>query len=130
MKEKKSVRSKWLTIRLSEEEEKRLKKICSHTTARGLSEYARKVLLQKPVTVLYRNASADQFLAEMLGLKTELNAIGINLNQAVHRLHTIDRAGEVKAWGLATQACQKGLQLKTEQILEKLSEIHALWLQK
>jgi hypothetical protein len=130
MKEKKPVRVRWLTVRLSKEEEDALLKLFRKTTCRSLSEYGRTVLLKEPVIVLHRNASADDFLEEMVGLKRELNAIGNNFNQAVHRLHTLDKIPEIKAWLIVNESIQKMVLKKTEEILLKLTQIHALWLQK
>ena len=130
MKEKRKIRSRWLTVRLSEEEERELQRLCSQTTAKGLSEYARAVLLKEPVIVRYRNASADEFLNQMLGLKAELNAIGNNLNQAVHKLHTLDQIPDIKVWAVRNEMIQAELQKKTAEILEKLSHIYTLWSQK
>jgi hypothetical protein len=81
-KEKKQIRSKWLTIRLSEAEESKLNKFFKRTTSNSLSEYGRDVLLKQPVTVLCRNQSADDFLSEMILLKKELNAIGNNFKNS------------------------------------------------
>lgn len=130
MNEKKPLRDRWLTIRLSKEEEKTLLELQSRTTCRSLSEYGRNVLLKEPVIVLHRNASADDFLEEMVGLKGELNAIGNNVNQAVHRLHTLDKVPEVKAWLLVNENIHKKVLQKTEEILRKATEIHQLWLLK
>jgi DNA-binding HxlR family transcriptional regulator len=47
MKETKMIRKKWLTIRLNEEEEKKLLEFFQKSTAQGLSEYARGVLLKR-----------------------------------------------------------------------------------
>ena len=127
MKEKKPLRDRWLTIRLSSAEEDTLLKLCEKTTCRSLSEYGRKVLLKEPVVVLYRNGSADDFLEEMVGLKKELNAIGNNFNQAVHRLHTFDKFPDVKLWLLMSESQRGALLKKTEEILQKLSQIHQLW---
>ena len=55
MKETKKVRSKWLTIRLNEDEEKKLNQFMTRTTCNALSEYARDVLLKEPVNIIYRN---------------------------------------------------------------------------
>lgn len=130
MKEKKSIRSKWLTIRLSEAEEAKLLQLYQSTTAQGLSEYARTVLLQKPVTVIYRNASADDFLDQMVGLKTELKAIGNNFNQVVHQLHRLNHFSEIRAWVILNEASRRTLEKKTAEILEKLAQIYTLWSQK
>jgi hypothetical protein len=60
-------------------------------TDRKLSQYARKVLLAKLITVNQRNQSLDYFMAEMIVLRNELNAIGNNYDQAVKRLHTLEQ---------------------------------------
>lgn len=54
------------------------------------------VLLKKPVTINYRNQSADEILSAMRQLKKELNDVGNNFNQAVHKLHTLDTVPEIK----------------------------------
>lgn len=129
MKEKAPLRNRWLTIRLSQEEEKALLKLQAKTTCLSLSEYGRKVLLHEPVAVLIRNASADDFLEEMVGLKKELQAIGKNFNQAVQRLHTLDKTGDLKAWLLMSENQRTTLLKKIDEILQKLTQIHAQWLQ-
>lgn len=127
MKENKALRSRWLTIRLTEDEEKKLVTLAGKTTAATVSGYARNVLLREPVTTLYRNQSADDFLAEMLLLKKELNAIGNNFNQAVHRLHTIDHYPQAKAWAERYEQVFHSLQQKTKEIHEKLQQIYQQW---
>ena len=130
MKEKNPRRTKWLTLRLSEEEEETLTKLYRKTTSQSLSEYARDVLLKHPVYILFRNQSADDFLNEMIQLKRELNAIGNNFNQAVHRLHTLDHDYQLKAWAVQNEFHKKVFFEKTNEILEKLDQIYNLWLQK
>jgi len=130
MKEAKKVRSKWLTIRLNEDEEIKINKLYRRTTSNGLSEYARDVLLKEPVTTFYRNQSADDFLAEMIQLKNELNAIGNNFNQAVHKLHTLDHVPEINAWVMINETYKKIFMENVEGIKEKLNQIYEIWLQK
>lgn len=130
MEKKKTIRSKWLTVRLSETEEKKLLKLFEKTTAQSLSEYARLVLLQEPVTVLYRNQSADELLPELVRLKNELNAIGNNFNQAVKRLHTTDQISEIKYWLLENEPVKERFLLTTEEIRELMTKTYQLWLQK
>ena len=130
MKEAKKIRSKWLTIRLNEDEENTIKKFYSRTTSNGLSEYARDVLLKEPVNIIYRNQTADDFLAEMILLKNELNAIGKNFNQTVHKLHTLDHIQEIKIWAILNEAGRKNFMKKAEEIKEKMNQIYSQWLQK
>ena len=90
----------------------------------------RKVSMQKPVTIKYRNQSADDFLKEMLGLKKELNAIGNNFNQAVHKLHLLDKIPEFRVWINHYESIQQSLVSKVEEIKLKVSKLYEEWLQK
>jgi len=130
MKETKQIRKGWLTVRLNEDEEKKLNKFYSRTTSNSLSEYARDVLLREPVNVIYRNQSADEFLEEMIQLKKELNAIGNNFNQTVHKLHTLDKIPEIKAWAILNETGKKTFMKKVEEIREKINLIYEQWSQK
>jgi MobC-like protein len=130
MKEPKKVRSRWLNIRLNEEEENKIKKLYSRSTCGSLGEYARDVLLKNPINIFYRNQSADEFLAEMILLKQELNAIGNNFNQAVHKLHTLDHIPDIKAWAHHNESGKILFMKKVNEILEKANQIYELWLQK
>jgi hypothetical protein len=100
------------------------------TTERYLSSYLRKLSLEKPVTVKYRNQSADDFLKEMLGLKKELNGIGNNFNQAVHKLHLLDKIPEFRDWVNQYDGLQKSLVSKVEEIKLKVNQLYEQWLLK
>ena len=130
MKEKRKIRGKWLTVRLTEDEEKKLISFCQKTTSNSVSEYARGVLLRQPVIIRNRNQTADDFLEEMILLKKELNAIGNNFNQAVHRLHTLDQIPEIKTWAILNESSKKLFLKKVDEITEKMSQIYSIWLQK
>ena len=130
MKETKQIRSKWLTIRLNEDEEKKLNRLYSRTTCNAISEYARDVLLREPVNILYRNQTADDFLDEMILLKKELNAIGNNFNQSVHKLHTLDHNSQIKAWAILNEASKKLFMSKVNEISERMNQIYGQWSQK
>jgi MobC-like protein len=130
MKEAKQIRSEWLTIRLNENEQKKLNQLYSRSTSNSLSEYARDVLLKEPVNIIFRNQTADDFLAEMILLKNELNAIGKNFNQVVHKLHTLDHVPEIKAWVILNESSKKIFMKKVEEIKDKVNEIYQQWSQK
>ena len=130
MKEKSKLRDKWLTIRVSSEEYNQIEKFSNTTTSQSISEYARSVLLRKPVIIKYRNESLDEILSEMIRLKNELNAIGNNYNQAVHKLHTLDKIPEVKTWIILNEKLKKSFLENVDQINHRMNEIYILWSQK
>lgn len=119
-----------VVIRMNEAEYSELIKLQQKTTERDTSSYLRKVALQKPVTVKYRNESADDFLLDMLNLKKELNAIGKNFNQAVHKLHILDKIPEFRNWVQQYDGLQTLLISKVEEIKLRINQLYEKWLQK
>lgn len=124
------VRRKMVVVRMNETEFNQLEKFQKKTTEKDTSSYLRKVALQKPVTIKYRNESADDFLLDMLGLKKELNAIGNNFNQAVHKLHLLDKIPEFRGWVQQYDGLQKNLISKVDEIKLRMNQLYEQWLQK
>jgi hypothetical protein len=129
-KQENEVRSKMVVVRMNETEFELAEKFRKKTTERYPSTYMRKLSLQKPVTVKYRNESADDFLMDMLNLKKELNAIGNNFNQAVHKLHLLDKIPEFRIWVQQYDGLQKVLISKVEEIKLRMNQLYEQWLQK
>jgi hypothetical protein len=109
---------------MNEKELMLVKKKRHQTTERTLSEYIRNVSMQRPVTVKYRNSSADDFLKDMLELKKELNAIGNNFNQAVHKLHILDKIPEFRFWINHYDGLHKILVSKVERIEIRMNQLY------
>jgi chromatin segregation and condensation protein Rec8/ScpA/Scc1 (kleisin family) len=76
-------RARRLNIRLSQQEWDKVHKLSANSTCRSVSEYARKVLSEKPVKVFYRNQSFDEFEERMTQLLPLLEAFGENFSQLV-----------------------------------------------
>jgi len=118
-----------VTVRFRELEFRYLEIQFKKSTCRKMSEYVRNILLQKPVVVTYRNASADAFLAEMIGLKNELSAIGTNFNQAVKKLHTLNSIPEIRLWLIFNESLKEAFTKKAEEIRGRMNQIYEQWLQ-
>ena len=118
----------WISFRVKPTEYEIINGLFAKSTCRNLSEYARKVLLQKPVTIRYRNESADEFLQQMLLLKKELNSIGNNYNQVVKKLHTLDHDPQIKRWLLDHDASYQKILHQTERMFLFVHQIHRKWL--
>lgn len=129
-KSEKELRKHFVKTRMNDDEVNQLLKLQQRTTEKDTSSYLRKVALQKPVTIKYRNESADDFLLDMLNLKKELNAIGNNFNQAVHKLHLLDKIPEFRIWVQQYDGLQKALISKVDEIKLRMNQLYDQWLQK
>lgn len=129
-KEAAEVRNIVFKLRLNQTEKNRLQQLQQKSIEKDLSSYIRKVSLKEPVVVKYRNASADDFLECVLQLKKELNAIGNNFNQAVKKLHVLDKIPEFRFWINKSKDLQQLLVSKTEEIRIMMHQLSEQWSQK
>ena len=129
-KQENEVRKIFIKVRMNERELNQVKTRQQQTTERSLSEYIRKVSMQRPVIVKYRNQSADDFLKQMLEFKKDLNGIGNNFNQAVHKLHILDTIPEFRMWIGQYSNLHKKVVVKVEEIKLRMNQLYEQWLQK
>jgi hypothetical protein len=129
-KQENEVRRKMVVTRMNQFEFEKMESFRKQSTERSLSNYIRKVVTQKPVTMNYRNQSADDFLDQMLELKKDLNGIGNNFNQAVHKLHILDKIPEFREWIYQYETLHKKLAEKVEEIKLRMNQLYNQWLQK
>lgn len=122
-------KKKFIGFRLSSGEYETVEKSWKKTTVRKLSEYVRRMLLGKTITVYTRNQSLDDFMAEVVLLRRELNAIGVNFNQAVHCLHTLDYLPQMQLWLNGFERDKGALFSKVDEIKSKLDQLADEWLQ-
>lgn len=127
MKEQNNNPKTWISFRVKPDEYESIHRHYKNSTCQKLSEYARKVLLNKPVNIRYRNESADAFLQEMLAIKKELNAIGHNYNQFVKKLHTLNHDSEVRRWLTEHERIYHAILQQQEIIFLKVDQIYRKW---
>jgi hypothetical protein len=97
---------------------------------RKLSEYVRSVLLEKPVTVTYRDKAMDDVLEEMILLRQELNAIGNNLNQAMRSINGAHGDADTRLWMNLMSIIHSKVEPSVKQIKERMNEYADIWSQK
>ncbi|MFC6100840.1 plasmid mobilization protein [Olivibacter domesticus] len=129
MNDKVKNRDRRVTIRLTEQEYGKIHSQWTNSTCRKLADFIRRRLFGKAIVTTYRNRSLDDFMAEMVQLRRELNSIGNNFNQAVHKLHMSDTDAEVKMWLRIFKKDRLTLLNHTEKIKEKINSIADQWLQ-
>lgn len=118
-----------VTVRFSDTEFKKMEEMFRKTTKRKLSEYARAVLLEKPVIIYTRSQSLDDGMAVLKGLMNELNSIGNNLNRAVKKLQSLEHIPEVFSWAKATEKVYEEVKQQQAKITEHMQSIFKEWLQ-
>ncbi|WP_367272606.1 plasmid mobilization relaxosome protein MobC [Flavobacterium sp.] len=129
MEKENSNRTRIVGLRFTPDEYKKIERKWKASTCRKLSDYIRMHLFNKPITVKYRSESLDEFMAEVIKLKSELNSLGNNFNQSVKKLHTLRQIPEFKTWILNSELERKMLLDKVEEIKIHFQKITEKWLQ-
>jgi hypothetical protein len=129
MSDEKKNRTRIIGLRLTVAEYEDLEQKWQKSNCRKLSDYGRRMLFAKPIVSNYRNRSLDELMAEAMLLRKELNAIGVNFNQAVHRLHTLDHLPQMQRWLTSFEADKHKLFGKIDEIVSQVEKMAATWLQ-
>ena len=122
-------RSRIIGLRLTVKEYEDLEKKWQVSSCRKLSDYVRRIIFGRPLVSTYRNRSLDECMSELMLLRKELNAIGVNFNQAVHRLHTLDYLPQMQRWLVAFERDKSILFGKVEEIKSHIQKMAGQWLQ-
>jgi len=130
MSQQEANRSRWYNIRLKPDEYQLLDGRFKKTQFRKLSEYMRSLLLDKPVTVYYRDKAMDDVLEEMVLLRQELNAIGNNLNQAMRSIHSAHGQAGTRLWMNLMSVITSKLEPSISQIKERMNQYADVWSQR
>jgi hypothetical protein len=129
MEAKNSNRCRIIGLRLTLKEYEQIEKKWKASTCRKLSDYVRRHLFEKTVVTTYRNQSLDDYMAEMMRLRNELNGIGNNFNQAVKRLHTLHQIAEFRSWLITYELERQTLLNKVDEIKNHIQKMGEKWLQ-
>lgn len=67
--------------RVDEAKYKELNELLSRSDNQTMSELLREILYNRKITVITRDGSVDKIMEALSAIRSELNAIGVNINQ-------------------------------------------------
>lgn len=117
-----------LTVRFNKNElaklENWLKKSTYH---RNMSELIRHLLFKKEITLNTYDASLDRLYEELVLVKKELNAIGVNINQVTHYFNADPDPSQKLIYAEKIAPLYEGTTQKIEKLFDLLSELAQRW---
>lgn len=106
----------------------RLQRQLASSHYRTMSELLRAIICEGRITVITKDVSLDQTMELLSGLRKELNAIGVNLNQVVKYLHS-QKKGTRELGKVDLIVLVKEVHGKMAPILEQITQLGRKWLQ-
>lgn len=111
------------TLRLTVAEYEKIEKNWRNTITQKLSDHLRNLIFKKPIVTTCRNRSIDDLLVELGMLRTELNRIGVNFNQSVKKLHTLQETPQFMCWLTTYEIEKRTLANKIKEHIYKIAEV-------
>jgi len=94
----------------------------------SLSELLRSILNNKKIMVETYDASLDKVMAELSGIRKELQAIGMNINQVTHRFHTEDLPEGKLFQAMEIVKLYQHTDLKVTELFSVIAKLSERWL--
>jgi len=122
------LRNRMIIVRVTEKEHETIYQRFGRSTRKRISDYLRDVLVHEKVTIRQRNTSLDEFMAELLLLRKELNALGNNFNQVVKKVNSIKESEKQKSWISIAEKMEIELVENVKVIKDKVGKFSDRWL--
>nr|WP_276900146.1 mobilization protein [Pedobacter kyonggii] len=120
----------YIRVRVDEQTLKRLDKMQKTSDCKGLSQLARKILMQEPVQIFHRDISMNGPMEELAMIRKEIRSIGININQQTYHFHTSQSKAARIFYVERTKELYEKIEIKIERLLEITDKLAHKWLQK
>lgn len=119
-----------IRTRVTETVFKRLETLTKNSNCQSVGQVARMILSKERIVVFTKDASMDGPMEELSGIKKEINAIGININQITHYFHGTAIPNQKMYHALKVADQYKKVSDKIEPLLQIISTLSKKWLQK
>jgi hypothetical protein len=117
-------------VRITDGTMKKLESLRSKSNCRSMAEFLRKVLANEKIVMLHRDMRLQGHIQELAGIRTELKAIGTNVNQITRHFHAAnnDRRKMFYAMEVAEEYAKVGE--KVTALMEMVDTLGQKWLQR
>lgn len=95
-----------------------------------MTEYMRELLFGKTLTFTYRNRSIDDSQEELIRIRREINYIGNNFNQAVHKLNSVMGMPDAEVWEGVMVVLRDQVEPMIRETKERMDFLSETWSQK
>jgi hypothetical protein len=115
-------------IRLDEEKFQELQRLLNGNPNNDMSRLIRDILHQKPITVFTKDKTLDNVMEELAKLRSEIRAIGVNINQITRLFNTYPEPQRKALFAKMAFKEHQALEPKITELLEIVSKLAKRWL--
>lgn len=115
--------------RVDEAKYKELKELAARTTTRRMSDLIRDILYNRKVKIVTHDSSLDKVMEQLSALRSELNAIGVNINQVTRYFNSDPDPRQKIRYASNIAEQYQAVGSKVDQLLVIVSKLAERWLQ-
>lgn len=119
-----------INTRINERAYKRLSGILGSSNCQTIGQLARKILSHDRITVYHKDMSLEAPVQELIQIRNELRAIGVNINQITHYFHTAETINQRMFHALKVAESYREVGEKVDILVEMVARLGAKWLQR
>ena len=118
---------KSIAVRVTAAEHRRLKRLQLQSDCHSIGELIRRILTGRQIKLFHKDASLDGVVEELAGVREELRAIGVNINQITRHFNA--STSTHKRVFLAHQALEqyRKVEQKVNLLLSLISQLARRW---
>ncbi len=117
-----------VAIRIGDEKFNELKKLLEGNPQNDMSRLLRDILHNKPITVFTKDKTLDNVMEELAKLRSEIRAIGVNINQITRLFNTYPDPQRKALFAKMAFKEHQALAPKITELLEIVSKLAKRWL--
>ena len=116
--------------RISKEKYEELTAMLQSSRCKTVSELLRHILENRKIVVEHYDSSLDKVMEQLSGIRKELHAIGININQVTHYFHDA-KTEEARLYNaMEIVKLYQQTDLKITELFSAVAKLSELWLPK
>lgn len=125
-----NILSHTIVVRITSGQYENLDKISKESDGKTIAHVVRKIIENKPITLLQKDISMSGSMEELALIRKEIKSIGVNINQQTHKFHISQNDTERAFHTNKTAETYKSIEPKIDRLFIILSNLALKWLQK
>lgn len=119
-----------IRTRINDGAMKRLESLLSKSNCRTMAQLVRHVLSNEPIIYYKTDITIEEPVQQLIEIREQLRAIGVNINQITHHFHIADSPEEKVFHALKVSEEYAKVGDKIEVLINMVAEIGRRWLQR
>jgi hypothetical protein len=119
-----------IRTRVNDKAYKRLSEILENSNCQTVGQLVRKILSHERITVYKKDNSLEAPVQELIQIRNELRAIGVNINQITHYFHTAETNNQKMFYALKVAENYREVGDKVNVLVEMVARLGEKWLQR